>query len=209
MRRLKRAKDSERKLTDCNEVAYACAMPLLTWFEMKVLSLILVLLGSCTLAQERLPELGGSWTASLASGQIFRGTWSGQTSRQNPNAARGSWTLLNEAGEIILEGTWSSQKMRQSWQGTWTSRAHRGAALSGTWNADLASFSGKTMQAMLERTAEREVAGSWRTRGYQGNWWLKGSHSNKLQRKNRLCDPSVPIETTAFNKTIRNRTFQF
>jgi hypothetical protein len=47
--------------------------------------------------------------------------------------------------------------------------------LSGSWNADLASFSGKTIQPMLERTAEKEVAGFWRTRGYQGSWWLKGS----------------------------------
>jgi hypothetical protein len=116
---------------------------------MKVLTLILALLGSFALAQEPVPVPGGSWTASLASGQIFRGTWSGQTSRQNLNAARGSWTLLHEAGEIILEGTWSAQKMGQGWQGTWTSLAHRGAALSGTWNADLLSFSGKTIQAML------------------------------------------------------------
>jgi len=151
------------------------ALPSSSWFEMKVLSLMLVLLGSCALAQEPLPVLDGSWTASLGSGQIFRGTWSAQSSRQNLNAARGSWTLLNEAGEIVMEGTWSAQKAGQGWQGTWTSRAHRGAALSGTWNADLASFSGKTIHAMLEQTAEREVAGSWRTRGYQGNWWLKGS----------------------------------
>jgi hypothetical protein len=143
--------------------------------DMKVLSLVLILLTSCALAQEPLPVLTGSWTASLASGQVYRGAWSAQTSRQNLNEARGSWTLLNEASEIILEGTWSARKMRQGWQGTWTAQAHRGAPLSGTWNADLASFSGKTIQAMLERTAEREVAGWWRTRGYQGNWWLKGS----------------------------------
>jgi hypothetical protein len=142
---------------------------------MKVLTLVLILLSSCALAQEPFPVLTGSWTASLASGQIFRGAWSGQTSRQNLNAARGSWTLFNEAGEIILKGTWSAQKTGQGWQGIWTSRVRKGAALSGTWNADLASFSGKTIQAMLERTTEREVAGSWRTRGYQGNWWLKGS----------------------------------
>src|ERR1700692_3060914 len=141
---------------------------------MKVLSLILVLLGSCALAQQPLPVLGGSWTASLGSGQIFRGTWSAQTSRQNRNAARGPWTLLNEAGEIVMEGTWSAQKAGQGWQGTWTVRAHRGAALSGTWNADLASFSGKTIHAMLERTAEGKVAGSWRHRGNTGNWWVKG-----------------------------------
>jgi len=116
---------------------------------MKVLSLMLVLLSSCALAQEPLPVLDGSWTASLGSGQIFQGTWSAQTSRQNLNAARGSWTLLNEAGEIVMEGTSSAQKMGQDWQGTRTSRARKGAPLSGTWNADLLSFSGKTIQAML------------------------------------------------------------
>ena len=110
---------------------------------------MLVLLGSCALAQEPLPVQSGSWTASLVSGQIFRGTWSAQTSRQNLNAARGSWTLLNEAGEIVMEGTWSAQKAGQGWQGTWTARAQRGAAWSGTWNADLLTFSGKTIQAML------------------------------------------------------------
>jgi hypothetical protein len=52
---------------------------------MKVLSLILVLLGSCALAQEPLLVLGGSWTASLASGQIFRGIWSAQTSIKGSN----------------------------------------------------------------------------------------------------------------------------
>jgi len=159
-------------LTDCWEKPPVGIAPR---FEMKVLSLILVLLGSYAFPQGPLPVLGGSWTASLASGQILRGAWSAQTSRQNLNAARGSWTLLNEAGEIVLEGTWSAQKIGQGWQGTWTSRVLKGAPLSGTWNADLANFSGKTIQAMLERTAEREVAGSWRTRGYQGNWWLKGS----------------------------------
>jgi hypothetical protein len=142
---------------------------------MKVLTLILALLGFCALAQEPLPILHGSWTASLASGETFRGTWSAQTSPQTLNAARGSWTLLNEAREIVLQGTWSAQKTGPGWQGTWTARALKGAALSGTWNADLASFSGRTIQDMLARTAEREVAGSWRTRGYQGNWWLKGS----------------------------------
>jgi len=28
---------------------------------------------------------------------------------------------------------------------------------------------------MLERTPEKEVAGSWRTRGYQDHWWLERS----------------------------------
>jgi len=65
--------------------------------------------------------------------------------------------------------------MGQGWHGTWKSQARKGAPLSGTWNAELSGFTGKTIESMLERTAEREVADSWRTRGHQGNWWLKGS----------------------------------
>jgi hypothetical protein len=85
--------------------------------------------------------------------------------------------LLNEAGEIILEGTWSAQKMRQGWQGTWTARARKGAPLSATWNADLASFSGKTIQAMLERTAEKEVATKI---NYSGNEPTRTSYAHIL-----------------------------
>jgi hypothetical protein len=36
----------------------------------------------------------------------------------------------------------------------------KGAPLSGTWNADFPSFNGNTIEGMLERTAERDVAGS-------------------------------------------------
>jgi hypothetical protein len=136
---------------------------------MKVLSLILALLASCAFTQEPSLELRGSWTASVGSGQLFRGTWAGQISGQNRNVVRGSWTLLNEAGEIILEGTWSAQKMGQDWQGTWTSRTRKGAPLSGTWNTDLASFGGKTIHAMLERTAEGEVATKMNCSGAAGS----------------------------------------
>jgi hypothetical protein len=52
--------------------AFAVSIALSFCFEMKVLSLILVLLGSRVLAQERLPVLSGWWTASLTSGQIFQ-----------------------------------------------------------------------------------------------------------------------------------------
>jgi len=79
----------------------------------------------------------GSWTASAGPTQIFRGAWSAETSAHNSNSAVGSWTLTNDANEIILEGTWSAQKAAEGWQGTWTARTRNGRSLSGTWNADL------------------------------------------------------------------------
>ena len=127
------------------------------------------------LPREASPVFEGTWTATTGPTQVFRGTWSAQTSPQSPNSARGSWMLLNEASEIVLQGTWSMRKMNQGWQGSWTARVAKGQTFSGTWNADLADFSGKTIERMLVRTIEKEVAGSWRSGRHQGNWWLKGS----------------------------------
>src|SRR5262245_60673277 len=62
------------------------------------------------LAQEDSPVFQGSWTAT-AGATVFRGTWSAQTFPRSRNTARGSWKLLNEAGEIALDGTWSAQKL--------------------------------------------------------------------------------------------------
>jgi hypothetical protein len=110
----------------------------------------------------------------VATGQVFRGAWSAQTSPKSPNAVRGSWTLFNEANEIVLQGTWSAQKTSRGWQGTWTARASNGVSFSGSWDADLPDFHGKTMEEMLKRATEKQVAGSWQSGRYQGNWWLDG-----------------------------------
>jgi hypothetical protein len=143
---------------------------------MKSWALVLALfVGSCALAQEASPILVGTWTATAGPTQVLRGMWSGEASPKSQNLARGSWTLLNEAGEILLEGTWSAQKTGQGWQGTWTARPMKGQSLSGTWTADGDKLNAKSFAQMLKSTATKEVAGSWRGGRYQGNWWLKGS----------------------------------
>src|SRR4029077_7460585 len=109
------------------------------------------------------PVFHGTWTATAGPTQVLRGTWSGQTIPKSPDMAQGSWTLLNEAGEILLQGTWSAQKKGQGWRGAWTARILNGRSFSGTWNADMAGFGGKTMEEMLERTATKEVAGWWQS----------------------------------------------
>jgi hypothetical protein len=143
---------------------------------MKIWSLIFgLLLSSCALAQEASPVLGGSWTATAGSSQTFHGRWSGQTSLHNPSVAEGSWTLLNEKGEVVLEGTWSAKKTGHDLQGTWTARPTKGQAFSGTWAADAANLNAESFAEMLQRTATNEVGGSWRSGRYEGDWWLKGS----------------------------------
>jgi hypothetical protein len=132
-----------------------------------------LIVGFCALAQQVSPVLLGSWTATADPGQIFRGTWSAQVSLHSPNRVIGSWTLLNEAGDVLLEGTWSAQKTVKGWQGTWTARPMKGPLLSGTWTADAASLSVESLSEMLKSTATKEVTGSWRSGRHQGNWSLK------------------------------------
>jgi hypothetical protein len=139
-----------------------------------------LILGFFALAQQVSPVLLGSWTASAGPNQIFRGTWSAQVSLHNPNRAIGSWTLLNEAGDVLLEGTWSAQKTGKSWQGTWTARPMKGQLLSGTWTADAASLNADSLAEMLKGTATKEATGSWRSGRHEGNWSLKGSPIKKL-----------------------------
>jgi hypothetical protein len=148
---------------------------------MKLCSFVFgLILGFCTFAQQVSPVLLGSWTATAGPGQIFRGTWSAQVSLHSPNRAIGSWTLLNEAGDVLLEGTWSAQKTGLRWQGTWTARPMKGQSLSGTWTADATSLNAESLAEMLKSTATKEATGSWRSGRYQGNWSLKGSPIKKL-----------------------------
>jgi hypothetical protein len=148
---------------------------------MKVWALIFsLILCFCTLAQEDSPILLGSWTATAAPNQIFGGTWSAQVSLHNPNRSLGSWALLNDAGDVILEGTWSAQKSGQRWQGTWTARPMKGQSLSGTWAAEATSLNAESLAEMLKSTATNEVTGSWRSGRHQGSWSLKGRQTKKL-----------------------------
>ena len=143
---------------------------------------IALFLATGALAQQASPLFRGSWTATAGRSQVLRGSWSGQALARRPNAARGSWTLLTETGQILLEGTWSAQKTRLGWEGTWAARIRHGRAFSGTWKADIAELRGKTFQDMLKWTAEKEVAGSWRSGRYQGNWWLNAPRSHHRRR---------------------------
>jgi hypothetical protein len=139
-----------------------------------------LIVGFCALAQQASPVLLGSWTATAGPNQIFRGTWSAQVSLHSPNRVIGSWALLNEAGDMLLEGTWSAQKTGLRWQGTWTARPMKGQSFSGTWTAAVASLNADSLAEMLKSTATKEATGSWRSGHYQGNWSLKGPPIKKL-----------------------------
>src|SRR5713101_3972493 len=118
------------------------------------------------LAQQSPPVFRGSWTATAGSFRTFHGSWSGQALPERPNAAQGSWALVDGANRIVLQGTWAADKSSQGWAGRWSARIVTGRSspdrvVSGTWRADAAGSKGKTLADMLQGTLEREVVGSW------------------------------------------------
>jgi len=140
---------------------------------MKKWCLFVTLLVSCAVAQQAPPVLQGSWIATTGSNRYMRGRWSAQVLPATKNAANGSWTLFNESNQIVLEGTWSARKSAGGWRGTWSARIQKNRTVSGTWDAAMTDFNGKTFEELLRRTAEKQIGGSWQSGRTQGNWWLQ------------------------------------
>jgi len=134
---------------------------------------VTLLLAFCVIAQQVPPVLQGTWIATTGPNRYLRGRWYAQVLPATKNSANGSWTLFNESNQIVLEGTWSARKLASSWQGTWSARIQKNRTVSGTWNAAMADFDGKSFQDMLKRTAEKQIGGSWQSGRAHGNWWLQ------------------------------------
>lgn len=151
--------------------------PLIRVKPLRILIWTVVSLAACSaLAQQdsqNSSEKGwrGTWVASAGS-RSFHGRWWAQLVANSQKAAGGSWTLLSDSNQIVLEGTWSARKSSTGWKGTWAARLNSGQSFSGTWTSDMGD--GKTFQDLLRMTLEKQVTGSWKSRRMQGNWWLMG-----------------------------------
>lgn len=113
----------------------------------------------------------GAFTASAGRG-MYRGKWTARISPRIPNAAAGSWILLNERNDVVLQGTWSARKSGTAWRGTWNARALHGGAYAGAWTASEPGPASKTFAEMLQAAVKSGAAGTWRSRGYGGDWRL-------------------------------------
>jgi hypothetical protein len=153
-----------------------------------MINFVALLLSLFAAGQESSMIQRGTWTATAgpSAAQAMRGSWSAETLASTQNMARGSWTLLNASSEVVLQGTWSAVKSGGGgWQGTWSARvvtrqptggSTPGRVFSGAWQVTT-ELKGKTLAEMLQGTLEAEVAGSWRSVGLAGNWWLRGSRA--------------------------------
>jgi hypothetical protein len=124
-------------------------------------------------AREQTPAaLQGLWTASAGS-EGFHGKWTAITSSRTSDRAYGAWVLQNDAGDIVLQGTWSARKTDAGWKGTWSVRVLRGGSYSGNWTASEPGPSSKTFVGMLEAAAKDGASGTWSTDRLGGSWSLK------------------------------------
>lgn len=135
---------------------------------------------ACAVFAQPMAVIHGTWTATIGPRQVLHGTWTGHALSGRPDAAEGTWELVS-AGQVVRAGSWRAEKTHRAWEGVWSGRTMDGQSLSGTWGADLDTWSGKTFQDLLERTLQEEVSGWWQSGRDQGYWWLKGSPSAGAQ----------------------------
>ena len=136
---------------------------------------LVLLLTAGAVAQAPSQVVRGTWVASAESGPTLRGQWSAQPHPEVPNAAYGSWTILNGSNQIVLQGTWSAEKTAGVWRGAWSARTSADRVFSGTWEASADNLEGDTLMEMLQQTLTKQIAGSWRYGRLTGHWWLQGS----------------------------------
>ena len=125
-------------------------------------------------ASQSTSQLRGSWRATAGT-RVFQGTWTATLDPKTPNLAQGSWTVI-EANRVLLQGTWAAERERAGWRGAWSALvapARPGAPpMTGTWQANIKDSTLETLANMLERTAQGQVDGTWRSGRMAGNWSL-------------------------------------
>jgi len=118
------------------------------------------------------PVFEGTWIAT-AGPQTFQGRWSAQALPGQPDDMQGSWSMINATGDVISKGTWSARRAKRGFAGKWSARGATGGLFTGTFEAHLPGFKGKTLQDMFAETKTNTVSGYWRMGGARGAWYLK------------------------------------
>ena len=126
-------------------------------------------------------KLEGTWSATNAAKQVFRGFWTAEVAPATPDVALGTWSMVDDRGRMVMGGTWSARRAPRGWRGTWSARiGDSKSVVSGTWEADDSTLArAKTFRDMLARSAEKQVAGVWRMGRAHGNWWLAPRPQNE------------------------------
>jgi hypothetical protein len=139
---------------------------------LRLVLLLAISFAAVEAASQSTLQLRGSWRAT-AGARIFQGTWTADVNPNTPNLAQGSWTVI-EGNRIVLRGTWAAEKQRAGWRGSWSALLASAPAgsppITGTWQANVKDSSIDTLTEMLQRTAQAQIDGTWRSGQMSGTW---------------------------------------
>ena len=110
---------------------------------------------------------------ATAGPQTFQGRWWAQGLPGQPDDLQGSWWVIHGGGDVVSQGTGSARRSKRGFAGKWSARAATGGLYTGTFEAHLPGFKGKTLQDMFAETKTNTVSGYWRMGGARGAWYLK------------------------------------
>jgi hypothetical protein len=146
----------------------------LPWIATAALATLVVFVpvGDAAAADAPPPVFEGTWIAT-AGPATLHGRWSAQALPGQPDDLQGSWSMINDGGDVIGQGTWSARRTKRGFAGKWSARAATGGLYTGTFEAALPDFKGKTLQDMFAETKTATVSGYWRMGGARGAWYLK------------------------------------
>jgi hypothetical protein len=132
-------------------------------------------------APEPPPIFRGTWIATAGPTSVMHGSWSAQALPGQLDDVQGSWTMVNDAGDVVSQGTWSAHRAKRGFQGKWWARGPTGGLYAGTFDAHLPGFKGKTLQDMFAETKTKQISGFWKVRGgAHGAWYFKGPGDGPL-----------------------------
>jgi hypothetical protein len=126
-------------------------------------------------AGEPPPVFQGTWIATADASRPFAGRWSAQALPGEPDEVQGSWSMVNDAGDTVAQGTWSARRSKGGFKGKWWARTATGGSFKGTFEAHLPGFKGKTLEDMFVATKTAQISGFWRMGRAHGAWYLKGA----------------------------------
>lgn len=141
---------------------------------LRLVLLLTISFAAVEAASQSTLQLRGSWRATAGT-RVFQGTWTADVNPNTPNLAQGSWTVV-EGNRVLLRGTWAAEKERGGWRGAWSALMASAPAgsppITGTWQANIKDSRLETLADMLERTAEGQIDGTWRSGRMAGSWSL-------------------------------------